>query len=219
MTDRIDRYLDGEVERAVLTPAERAQAETVERVVEETRAFVAARPAPDLTAAVMRRVQHLRRRPAEPRSRDVLRRLAKSLWTARQVSFRFRPVYGVLAAAAIVVLVVLSPYSLRSPADPTPLAASAAEPQLFVQFRLQAPEASDVRLAGTFTNWQPQYALHEAAPGLWTITLPLPLGVHDYVFIVDGQQWVPDPYAQGVDDGFGGTNSRIALLSPQAPRS
>ena len=66
-----------------------------------------------------------------------------------------------------------------------------------VQFRLQAPQASDVRLAGTFTNWQPQYELHEAAPGLWTITLPLPLGVHDYVFIVDGQQWGSRPVRAG----------------------
>lgn len=219
MTDRIDRYLDGTVERIALSPEERAQADTVERVIEETRAFVAARPAPDLTAGVLRRVQQLGLRPAEPRPRDVLQRLAESLWTSRQVSFRFRPAYGVLAAAAIAALVVFLPYSWRAPVNTSSPAAATTQPQLFVQFRLQATKASNVRLAGSFTKWQPQYELHEAAPGLWTITLPLSLGVHDYVFVVDGQQWVPDPYAQHVDDGFGGTNSRIALLPPDAPQS
>lgn len=219
MTDRIDRYLDGEVERAALTTAERTQAETVERVIEETRAFVAARPAPDLTAGVMRRIEESGLRPAKLPPRNVLERLAERLWTVRQVSFRFRPAYGVLAAAAVVTLVVFVPYSGRAPVNTSPVAAATPEPQFFVQFRLQATTASNVRLAGSFTNWQPQYELYEAAPGLWTITLPLPVGVHDYVFVVDGQRWVPDPYAPHVADGFGGTNSRIALLPPQTPRS
>jgi hypothetical protein len=219
MTDRIDRYLDGAIERTALSPEERAQADTVERVIEETRAFVAARPAPDLTAGVLRRVQQLGLRPAEPRARDVIRRLAESLWTSRQVSFRFRPAYGVLAASTVAALGVLLLSSWRAPANTSSLAAASTQPQLFVQFRLQATTASNVRLAGSFTNWQPQYELHEAAPGLWTITLPLSLGVHDYVFVVDGRQWILDPYAQRVDDGFGGRNSRIALLPPDAPQS
>jgi hypothetical protein len=219
MTDRIDGYLDGTVERAALSPEERAEADTIERVIEETRAFVAARPAPDLTAGVLRRVRRLGLRPAESRPRDARQRLVESLWTSRQVSFRFRPVYGVLAATAIAVFTVFLPYSWRAPVNTSSLATAATQPQLFVQFRFQATKASNVRLAGSFTNWQPKYELYEAAPGLWTITLPLSRGVHDYAFVVDGQQWVPDPYAQQVDDGFGGVNSRIALLLPDAPQS
>ena len=88
-----------------------------------------------------------------------------------------------------------------------------------MQFRLQVREASTVRLAGSFTNWQPLYDLHETAPGLWTVTLPLPWGVHDYAFVVDGSRWVPDPYTLQIDDGFGGTGSRIALLPPDASQS
>lgn len=218
MTDRIDRYLDGEVERAALTSIERTEADIVERVIDETRAFLAARPAPDVTGGVLRQVGQIGC-PAESRRRNVLDRLVESLWTARQVSFRFRPAYGVLAIAAIGVLAVFLPYSQRSPVDTAPLAAATTEPRLFVTFRLEATEATDVRLAGSFTNWQPDYELHETAPGIWTITLPLSLGVHDYAFVVDGQHWVPDPYAPHVDDGFGGTNSRIALLPPDAPRS
>lgn len=218
MTDRIDRYLDGEVEQAALTSRERAEADLIERVIGETRAFLAARSAPDLTAGVLRQVERIGR-PAQSRPRNVLDWLVESLWTARQVSVRFRPAYGVLAIAAIVVLAVFSPYSHQSSVDMSPLAAATTEPQLFVTFRLEATEATDVRLAGSFTNWKPDYELHETAPGIWTITLPLSLGVHDYAFVVDGQHWVPDPYAPHVDDGFGGTNSRIALLPPDTPRS
>ncbi len=49
---------------------------------------------------------------------------------------------------------------------------------------------------------------------MWSVTVPLEPGVHDYAFVVDGEQWRPDPLAPSVDDGFGGTNSRLALLPP-----
>jgi hypothetical protein len=70
-------------------------------------------------------------------------------------------------------------------------------------------------LAGTFTNWQPQFELLQTAPGSWTVTLALPAGVHDYAFVVDGQRWMPDPFAPSVNDGFGGLNSRLSLLPPE----
>jgi hypothetical protein len=38
--------------------------------------------------------------------------------------------------------------------------------------------------------------------------------VHDYAFIVDGERWIADPMAPAVADGFGGLNSRIAVLPP-----
>jgi hypothetical protein len=219
MTDRIASYLDGAIDGAALTPAERAQAEPIERAIGETRAFVAARPVPDLTATVLRRIRSEQLRPRESRPRDVVQRLLEVAWTPRQVSFGLRPAYAMVAAAAMIVLVLLLPDSLRFGANPAPLVTDAAQPQLLVQFRLQAADASDVRLAGSFTAWQPDYQLHEAAPGIWTITIPLSPGVHDYMFVVDGQHWIPDPDAQHVRDGFGGVNSRIAILSSQAQQS
>jgi hypothetical protein len=38
--------------------------------------------------------------------------------------------------------------------------------------------------------------------------------VYDYGFLVNGQTWVPDPFAPTVRDGFGGVNSRLALVAP-----
>ena len=49
----------------------------LERAIEETRAFVAARPAPDLTGGVMRRIEELGAPPAaQPVAPGALRRLA-----------------------------------------------------------------------------------------------------------------------------------------------
>jgi hypothetical protein len=186
------------------------------QAIDETRAFTTARPAPDLTDSVMRQIAQQELRPAKPSPWGVMGRAVAALWIARDVSFTVRPAYGLVAVAAIALLAVSLP--LRQPAAVETRQAVAAEPQLFVQFRLEAPDASDVRIAGSFTGWEARHQLHQAAPGLWTVTLPLPSGVHDYAFVVDGMQWVADPFAQQVNDGFGGINSRIALLPPDAPQ-
>ncbi|MGH9256838.1 MAG: glycogen-binding domain-containing protein [Vicinamibacterales bacterium] len=216
MTDRIDGYLKGTREWTELTAEERAQADSVARVIREARAFVDARPVPDVSAGVMREIERLAVNPATTPT-TAFARLASTLWTARQVSFQFRPAYALLAAAAVGALAILVPSTWR-PVDSASIASVAVEPRLFVQFRLQASDASTVRLAGSFTNWQPQYELRSAGPGMWTITIPLAPGVHDYAFVVDGERWLADPYAQAVDDGFGGINSRIALMAPEDAR-
>ncbi len=221
MADRIDAYLKGDLGATALTPQERLQADTVGRVAGELRRFVAARPAPDLSASIMRRIEQLgppgTAHADDDGRRSVWARLTEALWAPRQVSLRFRPAYAAAAVAAIVLLAVFAPLRGRLPvAVPT---GGAGAPQVFVQFRLDTPHASDVRLAGSFTNWQPAYALNETSPGVWTVTLPLAPGVHQYGFVVDGRQWVPDPHARQVNDGFGGVNSQIALLPPETPRS
>jgi hypothetical protein len=212
VTDRIDRYLEGSLARDELTPDERATAASITRAIESVRDMVRSQPEPDLAGAVMRRV---RERP-KPGSRFWGAALWERLWSAREVSFRLRPLYGALAVVAVVTLAVLAG---RATAPSRDIAASEAPPTLLVQFRIQVDEAMTVRLAGTFTNWQPEYELHQSAPGVWTVTIPLGAGVHDYAFVVDGDRWVADPFAPAVDDGFGGRNSRIALLPPDGPRS
>ena len=185
----------------------------IDRAIHETRELLAARPAPDVRAAVMSRIANVEPLPL-PRPPGALKRMAQMVWAPRQISIR--PAFA-LAAAAVVVLLLVMPYSrLRPKAGPQGGTAS-ADPQVFVQFRLDAA-ASRVQLAGSFTNWEPRYDLRQSAPGIWTITVPLTQGVHDYAFVVDGQRWIPDPYAPQIGDGFGGTNSRLALMSPVAPQ-
>jgi AMP-activated protein kinase-like protein len=82
-----------------------------------------------------------------------------------------------------------------------------------VRFMLLAPEAKAVSLAGTFNQWDPRATplVRTGANGMWTATLTLPAGQHQYAFVVDGVRWVPDPGAPGVDDGFGRRNSVLTL--------
>jgi hypothetical protein len=82
-----------------------------------------------------------------------------------------------------------------------------------VRFVLVAPDARQVSLAGTFNQWDAQTTplVRTGATGVWTATLTLPVGQHQYAFVVDGVRWVPDPGAPAVDDGFGRRNSVLTL--------
>ena len=185
----------------------------VEQLVQETRAFVELRPEPDLTTAVMRQID------AERVERTHLlrswhSRFVRQLWMARRVSVELRPAYALVAAAVIVALAIPVQRLWHASVEHAMAErADAAGQKVLVQFRLQASDATDVRLAGSFTGWRPEYELHQTAPGLWTITLPLSPGVHDYAFVIDGRRWVTDPFAVSVQDGFGGTNSRLTLIA------
>jgi Glycogen recognition site of AMP-activated protein kinase len=187
-----------------------AETDPLEQLIQETRAFVDKRQEPDLVTAVMRQVEHLDAHRSE--SHSWITGFWRSLWTPRLVTFEFRPAYALLAAASVLMLATAVAYDW-STGDGALTLATTQDQRVYVQFRLQTSDATDVRLAGSFTQWQPRYQLHENAPGLWTVTLPLAPGVHDYAFIVNGQRWVTDPYAPAIHDGFGGSNSRITLVT------
>ncbi len=74
-------------------------------------------------------------------------------------------------------------------------------------FTLQAPDALAVLLAGSFTDWeQHSIPLRRDSNGTWTVTVRLPPGKHEYLFIVDGQ-WCCDPScARRVPNPFGTEN-------------
>src|SRR5690349_847975 len=75
-------------------------------VIAETRAFLAARPAPDFRAAVMSRIAQLE--PVAPRHRPCLvARLAQLLWLPRDVSIR--PASALARAVAVAALVAVLP--------------------------------------------------------------------------------------------------------------
>jgi 1,4-alpha-glucan branching enzyme len=82
-----------------------------------------------------------------------------------------------------------------------------------VRFALPAPKAISVAVAGSFNGWDAG-AHRLAGPdehGIWTVTLPLPPGRYEYLFVINGTEWAADPSAPAVDDGFGGRNSVIVV--------
>ena len=167
---------------------------------------------PDLAPAVMERIAAL---PAQGRAAaraSWLAKLGESLWAPRPISLQMRPAY----AFAIVALVAAMPLLNRKDAG-VPVVPNGQ--QVLVQFRLDAPAAANVQLAGNFTNWKASVPMKRTGAGVWTVVLPLEPGVHNYAFVVDGEQWVPDPMAPAVSDGFGGLNSQLAVLTPDQGRS
>jgi hypothetical protein len=228
MSDRIDHCLDGELARDDLDGAERARVEAFDSRVSQLRDRLTARSPSDLPTRVMRRIEELGLEPLPAERPGALRRTVASLWAVRETQVQWRPAYALAAAAALVMVLAAPWLSARSSAPgrgaatradegavgASRLGAGAADVRIFVQFRLHAADASDVALAGSFSGWEPTVQLQETTPGVWSVLLPLTPGVHDYAFVVDGDQWVPDPLAPHVDDGFGGINSRLAVLAP-----
>jgi Glycogen recognition site of AMP-activated protein kinase len=210
MSDRIHAWLDGEIPLEALTPDERSRAGRLRAVLDAASAPVRAARAPDgFTARVMAAVPH------EPPRNTPWRAALAWLWNPTPVRLVFRPAYALagagLAALAAVAVLPEDDAGVADSGTTVVVSREAQAPPVYVQFRLEAQGASSVRLAGSFTGWQPRVPLRESAPGEWTALVPLEPGVHDYAFVIDGERWVADPHAPQVDDDFGGTNSRISL--------
>lgn len=79
-------------------------------------------------------------------------------------------------------------------------------------FSVRAGEANEVCLAGDFNRWRVCDArMEHVGEDLWTISVDLPPGRHQYMFVIDGR-WVTDPQAMGyVDDGFGNQNAVLVI--------
>lgn len=84
-----------------------------------------------------------------------------------------------------------------------------------IRFVLSAPEARSVTLVADFNNWSSEsHSLSRSEDsGDWELVVPLRKGrSYVYNFVIDGEEWLPDPSAQGtVDDGLGGKASYISL--------
>jgi hypothetical protein len=172
---------------------------------------VPAQPLPDLGPAVLRRIRDAGLAPAPTAAkRPAAVRIVNWFWSPRPIALQWRPAY----AFALLVLLALTPLAGRALMDSTP-----SHQQVLVQFRLDAPDARGVQLAGNFTNWKATVAMNRTGNGVWTVVLPLEPGVHSYSFVVDGERWVADPTAPAVSDGFGGQNSQLAVMVPDQARS
>ena len=140
-----------------------------------------------------------------------------------------------MGAAAAVVIAVLSippardlvrtgfapPSSDRaeSQADPSPgiavpveTADSAGQNTVRYTFMFKAGQAEEVCLAGDFNRWRVCEApLERVGEDVWSVSLELPPGRYEYMFVVDGT-WVTDPHAvTHIDDGFGNRNALLII--------
>jgi Glycogen recognition site of AMP-activated protein kinase len=135
-------------------------------------------------------------------------------WAVEPRPIAMRPA---LAAAALVALVATSSLitaKLRQPAVQATGGPAAGSGTVLVRFELVAPGAERVALAGSFNEWSDSSIVftESAAPGVWSATVALPPGRYQYLFVVDGTRWIPDPLAHAqVEDEFGQRNSLLVV--------
>ena len=90
-----------------------------------------------------------------------------------------------------------------------------AKPSVVVRFELVAPEAGSVSLVGDFNDWDDErHMLRDRdQDGVWEIEVPLQRGnVYTYNFLINGNEWIPDPSAVNhIEDPFGGEKSVLNL--------
>jgi hypothetical protein len=121
--------------------------------------------------------------------------------------FSFRLVGGAIAVAVFVFFAFTFIFNTPD----TSLICSAE-----VQFSLKINDnkAHTVAIAGDFNGWNPQANILEdpEGDGIWTGTLKLEPGKYEYMFVLDGEKWFPDPNAlRYVKDGFGNRNAILEI--------
>ena len=80
------------------------------------------------------------------------------------------------------------------------------QPKKRVYFNLAVPDAEEVRLVGSFNNWDPEgRLLKRDKKGTWKTWMALEPGSYEYRFLVDGQ-WQNAPGAEVVPNPYGGQN-------------
>ena len=153
----------------------------------------------------------------EPRSPNRWERLWATVTAPRTFEWNLA---GAVAAVCVAFISVVGLFALipspvvEVPAPTAPAHTIAArtepkEPKVFVRLILLQPEARSVSVAGDFNGWNPaQTPLERSDGGMWTATIPLTPGRYQYMFVIDGKEWIADPLAdEETTDGFGAHNA------------
>lgn len=80
------------------------------------------------------------------------------------------------------------------------------------EFRLYAPQARRVNLAGSFNSWNPKtLSAKKDSRGNWAVKVNLKPGRYEYKFLVDGS-WLNDPNCRFcVPNTFGSQNCVVEV--------
>jgi hypothetical protein len=214
----VHRYLDGETPRSALPADALAELEAWERVETDTLARRSEVAPAWLADSVMRSIDAHEARSAAAAGAAWWQRALQWLVTPRPL--QVRPLAPLAAAAALVLVILVQATGDDVPAmlaDADAVAAPADAPVIYVQFTLAAGDARTVSVAGDFNDWSVEAGtLRDVdGSGVFRGLIAVRPGVHKYMFVVDGEEWVTDPAAERyVDDGFGMRNALLAIVPP-----
>lgn len=206
MSEELDDVLDEEGDDARTTEAQRAEAEAWDRLVEGLRRDVPGPAPPWLEERIMAEV------------RDLETSRGRRSWLFRPRTLRASPA-ALGLAAAVVLVVTAGPWLLTGTGRGSggARAGPPVDAVVYVRFELEAPGARSVAVSGDFNEWDPTVHHLEDVDGngVWTARVPVRPGIHEYMFVVDGDRWITDPRADRyTDDGFGNRNAVLALAGP-----
>ena len=168
------------------------------------RDMPAREPPRDLTAAVLRSVK--------PKRLSAWRRLFLWVITPRKITvspIKLIPVTAVIIALALFVTLKYLPR------QQSPFGLHQGQQKLVsVEFTFQHHPARSVSLIGSFNRWNPVgfEMRQKGEEKVWILEVRLPVGRHEYAFLVDDELILPDPntpFSEG--DGFGNNNSIIFI--------
>jgi len=144
-------------------------------------------------------------------------------WWRHEWLIRVSPWTGIAIAAGISAIFTLggiavgSRISTRSQAfSPLAQATAVRDTVQLVRFVFVDSGAASVALVGDFNEWTKGTTelKRSGAPGVWTVSVALTPGRHEYAFIVNGSRWVADPLAVKSSDDFDTESSVIRVGSP-----
>ena len=142
----------------------------------------------------------------------------KSTWW-RNARVNLSPVGALAMAAGIAALAIVSTLAISRRATPAhvaagPEAAAAISDTVnLVRFVFVDSQAKSVEIVGDFNEWTKgaNTLKLSGAPGVWSASIPLSPGRHEYAFIINGTRWVADPLAIRSSDDFGTESSVIRV--------
>lgn len=232
--ERLRRFVDGELDAGEETPLDDAatREESLTPALEAARTVRDAltalepdgppEPPPDLVDRAV--LAAVRRRASEgslPGWRRALRRLTAPV----VVRLRLTPTSTLVVAVGLALLgtyvyraldrpvtVVTTPD--RPSAVPSEPEAEESTLEVVVRLMLPAEGARSVAVAGDFNGWATDATPLEdpEGDGVFVGNLRLLPGSYAYMFVVDGDRWVTDPYAVNYrDDGFGNRNAVLRV--------
>jgi hypothetical protein len=143
-------------------------------------------------------------------------------WWRTEREFRIAPLTGLALAAGIAGIIAVSGIAIGSrisrvaPATASAGATAVRDTVQVVRFVFVDAGAKQVELVGDFNEWAKgaTQLSHSGAPGVWTVSVPLSPGRHEYAFIINGSRWVADPFAPKSSDDFGTESSVIRVGTP-----
>ncbi|MBI4000743.1 MAG: isoamylase early set domain-containing protein [Nitrospira defluvii] len=213
----IQRFLDQDLtpdervqflEQVDADPGLRREWLNLEMVVAEAGRLPRITPSKQFTARVLATLD------AEPRG--VLDRLVAWVTAPRTLQWNLG---GAMVAASVVTLAVagllqtiperIVEVPTSSPSAQPVSFEQAQEPTTYVRLVLVQPGAKSVSVAGDFNGWNPnRTSMERSDGGVWTTTIRLKPGRYQYMFVIDGKQWMADPFAtEDAGDGFGSQNA------------